>query len=160
MLQFGEDLLDWVEIGRVFGKEKQFGAGISDRPANGFSLVASKIIHHDEVAGGKRWNEDLLHIGFETFAIDRAVEDPWGVDAVMAKGGQECHGFPVAMWNLGPKPCSARRPSSKRRHVGLGPCLIDEDQALGRDLGLVFFPLRAPARDVRAILLAGEHGFF
>jgi len=31
-----------VEIGRVFGKEKQFGAYSSDRPANGFSLLASE----------------------------------------------------------------------------------------------------------------------
>jgi DNA replication protein DnaC len=45
-------------------------------------------------------------------------------------------------------------------HVGLGPGLVDEDQACGVDPGLVFFPLLTPSRDVGAILLAGEHGFF
>jgi hypothetical protein len=41
-----------------------------------------------------------------------------------------------------------------------GPGLIDEHQALGRDPGLIFFPLLTPSGDLRAILLAGEHGFF
>jgi hypothetical protein len=41
-----------------------------------------------------------------------------------------------------------------------GPGLIDEHQALGRDPGLLFFPLLTPSGDLRAILLAGEHGFF
>ena len=71
MLQLGEDLFDRVRIGRVFGKEEQFGARCSDRPANGFPLVAAKIIHHHEVASSKRGHKHLLDISFEAFAIRR-----------------------------------------------------------------------------------------
>jgi len=46
------------------------------------------------------------------------------------------------------------------RHVGLGPRLVDEDQPPGIDAGLVFLPPGPPTSDVRAILFAGEHGFF
>lgn len=61
----------------------------------------------------------------------------------------------MAMRDICFEPLAARRPSPERRHIGLGPCLANEDQALGCDPGLIFFPLLAPARDVRAILLAG-----
>src|ERR1700756_3135116 len=77
----------------------------------------------------------------------------------MAQRRHKGHCLPVAVRNLGFEPLAARRPTPQRRHIGLGPGLIDEDQALGRDPGLIFFPLLAPAGDVRAVLLAGKHGF-
>src|ERR1700719_4718666 len=43
MLQFGEDLFDRVQIGRIFGKKEQLGAGRSDRPANGFPLWLPRL---------------------------------------------------------------------------------------------------------------------
>ena len=39
------------------------------------------------------------------------------------------------------EPGAAERPSLRRRHVGLGPGLVDEDQALGRDTVLILDPL-------------------
>jgi hypothetical protein len=36
--------------------------------------VAGEIVHHDNVAGTKRWNKTLLHIGTEARAIDGAIE--------------------------------------------------------------------------------------
>src|SRR5260370_5112726 len=48
----------------------------------------------------------------------------------------------------------------QRRHVGLGPGLVDEDQTLRRDLVLIFGPLRPPSRDVGTVAFASHHGFF
>jgi hypothetical protein len=45
-------------------------------------------------------------------------------------------------------------------HVGLGPSLVDEDQAFGVKPVLVFLPPLAPAGDVGAILLAGVQALF
>jgi hypothetical protein len=45
-------------------------------------------------------------------------------------------------------------------HIGLGPGLIDEDEAGGIKLALVLFPLRPPSCDVVAILFAGVQAFF
>jgi hypothetical protein len=46
------------------------------------------------------------------------------------------------------------------RHIGLGPGLVDEDQASRINPTLIGLPLRPPARDVRAILLGGVQAFF
>jgi len=160
VFQFCEDLFDRIEIGRVFGKEEQFGARCSDRPPNGFPLVTSKIIQDHQVARRECWHQHLLDIGFETFAIDRTVEHKGRLDAIMPKGRHKGQGFPVAVRNFGYEPCPARRPSPERRHVGFCPRLIDEDQALRLDLLLPLGPSGAPPCDVGAIAFAGDDGFF
>ena len=53
---------------------------------------------------------------------------------------------------------AAQAPAPERCHVGLGPGLVDEDEALGIDRRLPPLPASAMARDIRPILLAGEHG--
>ena len=55
---------------------------------------------------------------------------------------------------------AARRPAPQRRHVGLGPGLVDEDQARRIDPILILYPLRPPARDVGTVALASHHAFF
>jgi hypothetical protein len=46
------------------------------------------------------------------------------------------------------------------RHVGLGPGLVDEDQARRVEPTLILLPLRAAVGDVRSVLLAGAQAFF
>jgi hypothetical protein len=43
VLELGEDLLDRVEVGRVFRQEEELGASRSDRASNGSAFVASEI---------------------------------------------------------------------------------------------------------------------
>ncbi len=114
----------------------------------------------NDVSGPECGEEGRLDIGKETRAVDRAVEKPWGVDAVVAQGGKEGHRLPMAVRDAGREPRSPRRSSPQRRHVGLGPCFIDEDQAGRIDPALILGPLRAPSRDVGTIPLAGHDGFF
>jgi hypothetical protein len=45
-------------------------------------------------------------------------------------------------------------------HVGLGPGLVDEDQAFGVEPALMFLPALAPAGDVGAVLFAGVQALF
>jgi hypothetical protein len=45
-------------------------------------------------------------------------------------------------------------------HVGLGPGLVDKDQAFGGKLALVFLPPLAPAGNVGAVLFAGMQALF
>jgi hypothetical protein len=67
---------------------------------------------------------------------------------------------PSAVGRLGNQPGSTRCTAMGARHVGLGPGLVDEDQAGGIDSSLVLPPLSAPASDVGAILFAGVEAFF
>jgi hypothetical protein len=48
----------------------------------------------------------------------------------------------------------------KARHVGLGPGLVDEDEAPRINPALILLPLNPPARYVGAILLDGVQAFF
>ncbi len=78
----------------------------------------------------------------------------------MAEGGDKCHGQPMSARRLGAQGLSLARPAMGRRHIGLGPGLIDEDEAFGRWPLLILLPLLAAIRNIRPILLAGEYGFF
>ena len=128
--------------------------------SNGLALVAAQIIDDDNVAGFEGGNEKLLHIGGEADGVDGAIEDRRGVDPVMAKGGQEGHGFPVTVRRFGIEPLSPSAPSVGPCHVGLGPGLVDKDQAPGIDRSLIALPALAPPRHVRPVLLAGQYAFF
>jgi hypothetical protein len=64
------------------------------------------------------------------------------------------------VWCLAWQALTARRPAAKRRHVGLGPSFVDEDQARGIDAVLVGDPLQAPPRYIRPVALAGDQRLF
>ena len=160
MLELGEDLFDRVQVGRVFWQEEELGAGGSDERPHRLAFVATEIVHDDDVTFAQRGQEDLLDIGSKALAVDRPLKQPRCIDAVMAQGGQEGRGLPVAVRDLGDETLAAWRPSAQRRHVGLGPGLVDEDQALRLDFILILDPLRSPPRDVGSIAFASHHGFF
>lgn len=135
-------------------------AGCADGRSNSFALVAAQVIDDDNIAGFKSWNEKLFHIGGEADGVDGAIEDRRGVDPVMAKGCQKGQGFPVTVRCFGVEPRSPPAPSVGPCHIGLGPGLVDKDQAPGIDLSLIALPALAPPRHVRPVLLAGQHAFF
>lgn len=122
--------------------------------------MRAEIVHDDDIAGLEGGDENFIDIEPEAFAVNRPVDEPRRVDTVMAQCRQEGHGLPVAVRHVGLKPLAAWRPSPERRHVGLGPSLIDEDHAGGVDPVLIRRPLGSPARHVGAILLAGDQRLF
>jgi hypothetical protein len=50
---------------------------------------------------------------------------------------------------------TTRRPAMRPGHIGLGPGLVDEHQALKIDATLITLPTLALARDVGPLLLGG-----
>ena len=160
VFELGEDLFDRVQVGRVGGQEQPVRASGFDGVSHRLAFVASQIVEHDDIAGPKRWHQELLDVTPEYFTIDRPIDHTWGVDPVMAQGGEEGGGAPVSMGNLGVQTLAARAPAPQGGHVGLGPCLVNEDQTGRINPALILFPSRPPAQDVRAILLGREYGFF
>ena len=124
------------------------------------AFVAAQIVEHDDIAGAKRGDKDLLDIGGEALAVDGPVEDTGSLDPIVPKSADECEGFPVSVRRFGDKPLAATVPAAQRRHVGLDPGFVDEHEPSGIELALMLFPPRPAAGDVRTILFAGEHGFF
>ena len=158
--ELGEDLFDWIEVRGVGRQEQQPGSGRADCLADGRALVAAKIVHNDDIARRERGHEELLDPCGKAVTVDRSIEDARRVDPVMAKCSQEGQRAPFAERSAGDQLAPARRPAPDRRHVGLGPGLVDEDQPPGIKPPLVLLPLFPPARDLRPQLLDGEQRFF
>jgi hypothetical protein len=96
----GEDLLDRIEVGRVFGKKQEASAGSLNGFAHGFSFMGAKIVEDDNVVGFESRDEELLDISAKALAVDRPVEQAGRLDAVVAKRGEEGRGLPLALRNL------------------------------------------------------------
>jgi hypothetical protein len=54
-----------------------------------------RVVDQDDVSFKERWSKHFFDISEETFAIDWAVEDEGGGDAIMAKRGHESRRLPM-----------------------------------------------------------------
>lgn len=122
--------------------------------------MAAQIVHNNDVAGCQCWHQELLDIGIEACPVDRTIEHAGCIDTVMAQCGQEGQRLPMTERRSGHQLVAARCPAPDRRHVRLGPGLVDEHQAARIKPALILLPLRPPARDRRPVLLDGEQRFF
>nr|BAT26800.1 hypothetical protein [Aurantimonas coralicida] len=122
--------------------------------------MTAEIVHDDDVAGLEDRRQDLLDIGPEANAVDRSVEDARGGKAVAAQGADKGQSSPVAMWRKTTQALALRAPAAQRRHVGLDPGLINEDQPLWIDPGLPRSPAPPSAGDVDACLLQGVNSLW
>ena len=130
--------------------------GRSDGLPHSLALVTSQIVHDDHIARTQGRNQNPFDIGPEDVAIHRAVEDPRGVDPVMAQGGNEGGGIPV------PEGCRAGQtfafgcPAPQGCHVGFYPGFVDEDQPRRINTALMALPPVASAFHIRAFALIGD----
>ena len=122
--------------------------------------MAAEIVHDHDVAWAEAWHQDLLDVGEEAFAVDRAIEDARCCDLADPQGGEEGQGLPVAMGNPRLEPLAAPAPAAQGSHVGLDPCFVDEHQPRGLDACLDPVPPKALAGNVRPFRLLGVKAFF
>ena len=160
MLDFGEQLFDRIEIGRVGRQEGQPRISGQDCFSHSPGLVTGEIVDDDDVAGFQRGDEHLLDIGEEQLAVDRAVDDAGRSQAVATQSGEERHCPPAAIRGVSFEPLAPRPPASERRHVGLDPGLVNKHQAGRIEPGLNIAPAAAAAQDVRTRLFGREQAFF
>ena len=150
MLELREDLLDRIEVGAVGGQEEHVCSDGADRLARGLSLVGAEVVEDDDVAHGQGRGQNLFHISGEDVAVDRPVDDPWRVDAVMAQGSDEGESLPVPVWHARIEPLTAWSPAAQGGHVGLDPGLVEENKASGINPALMGFPACPFAGDIRS----------
>ena len=72
-LELGEGVLDGIEVGAR--EVEEMGGGGFDQLAHSGAFVAREIVHDHRIALAQLWDEDLLDIGLEGDAVDRAVRD-------------------------------------------------------------------------------------
>ena len=131
-----------------------------DRPADCRRLMAAEIVHDDDIARLEGRDQEGLNLGEEGLAVDRPIEQTRRLDPLASQGGDEGQGLPAAERGVGLQPGTSGTPAAQRRHVGLGPGLVDEHQAGGVDPPLILLPLLTPPGDVGTILLLCEQAFF
>ena len=118
--------------------------------------ICSMGLRSGEYGGDKELLDPLREAG----PVDRLIEHTRRIDPAAAQRGDEGHGAPVAIGNLGPVPLALGSPAAQGSRVGLGPSLVNEDKPLGVDAALKRLPAFAFAGNVRPFLLTSERGFF
>jgi hypothetical protein len=115
--------------------------------------VVAEVAESDHVAFLEGRDQDLLGPGQEPVAVDRAVDNERRSDLIAPQRGNEGERGPATVRDLGDEPPAARAATMGAGHVGLGPGLVDEDQARRIKPLLPPFPALALPGHVRPILL-------
>ena len=159
-LEFGERLLDRVQVGTVGRQIEQLGTGRPDRSPYGRVLMATEVVHHHDVAWPQGWDQELHHPGEETLGVDGAIQDARRGNPITSQPGHEGECLALAVRNLGDQALASGAAAMQAGHVRLRPGLVYEDQTGRANLALPLLPLPPPPRDISAVLLAGAQAFF
>lgn len=122
--------------------------------------MAAEVIHDHHVARAERRDENPVDIGLEDRAVHRPVDQHGRLDAGEAQAGDEGGGPPVSVRHAHAQSLTAGRPPAKPRHLRVQPGFVDEDQALGIEIGLSLEPGPPGGRHIRSRLLIGVPGLF
>lgn len=153
-------MFDRVQVWGIGRQVAQLRARCFDCASNVIAFVSAEIVQHDDIARLEGWDEDLVDIGLEPFAVHRAVENHGRGQPANREPGREGGDFPMAMRRGTAQTPAAERPASEPYHIGGAARLIDEDQPLRVEAGLAFAPALPGRSHVRALLFAGQDGFF
>ena len=79
--EFGEELLDRIEVRTVTGREESLCAR-QDSLANARNLVNADVVHDDDVAGLGSWSKEPFDVGQEALAIHHSIQQQGAVTRV------------------------------------------------------------------------------
>jgi hypothetical protein len=92
--------------------------------------------------------------------IYRPVQHHWRDHAGHAQAGHQRGRFAVAVREAHAQPLAPRAAAMAAGHVGGGPRLVDEHEALGVEIELAVEPALALLQDIGPVLLDRVPGFF
>jgi hypothetical protein len=108
---------------------KLFGCDVwLNGAADRLALVAAEIVRDDDIAGPVGRDEQLLDIGQEAASVDRALITLGASIRSQRKAARKVS-VRQRPCGLGHQPIAASAAAVTAGHVGLGPGLVDEDQA-------------------------------
>jgi hypothetical protein len=158
--EFGEELLNGVEIGTVCWEVNKKRATCFDRFSDTDALVNIDVVHEHDVTSFQRWSKNLFDIGNKHLAVHRPFEHEGSGNTIMTQRRDEGGGFPMAMQHLLDQTLapwgSAVKPGDGGRDAGF----INENEPFrikSRLSPLQGFTTRG---NVRPILFGGVQAFF
>ncbi len=102
----------------------------------------------------------MLDIGNERRPVHGAVNDVRRSDAIGAQPSDKRQRFPMAMRNLRNESLTTRGATVATDHFRRDCGLVDEDETLRIERGLLSLEIGACSGDIRTILLGGVQSFF
>ena len=160
MFDFGEGLLNRVEVWGIGRQEQEPRSGLLNDLPDGLALMTAEIVHDHDVTRLEDGRELLFIIGQEALAIDRAIEYARCGEPVQPQRADEGQSAPAPMRRVGAQALALRPPAAQGSHIGLDPGLVDKDKFLWIKSCLPRLPAPAAPCDIRARLFEGEHRFF
>jgi len=157
---FGEHLLDGVEVRTVGRKIEQLHSGTLEALADTGDFMGWQIVDDDDAARLHLGNEAFFEPLLEDHAGHGTRQQLRGEDGVMGQAGQERRRHPVAMRRLADKFLALLAPTVRPRHCRIGAGFIDEYQRREVQVGLCSPPEGPRQRNVRPVLLRRKDRFF
>jgi hypothetical protein len=159
-LEFGEELLDRIEVRTVRREVEKHRSARLDGLADAGNLVNADVVHDDDVAALESWSKDLFDVGQEALAIHRPIQQQGRRDAIVAQRRYEGRCFPMAMRYLADEPFTARSATVATGHVCGCTGFIDEHELSRIESHLHLAPCLTRRCDVRPILFGRVQAFF
>jgi len=160
MFELGKDLLYRIEVWAVGWKIEDHSASIFDGSLDAGNFVTAEIVQNNKIAGLQRWREKLLCPSSKAVAIDGTIEDAGCLDPVVSQCRDESRRLPMPVWCHAIDPLSFRASTIARRHVGRRPSLVDKNQLLRSQFGLLSTPFGARSGNILSRLFSCTRGLF
>lgn len=98
--------------------------------------------------------------GTRTWATQASSQHHWRDHAGHAEACNQRGGLAVAVREAHAQPLALRAAGMAAGHIGCGPRLVDEDEALRLQIDLAFEPVPALLQDIGTVLLDGMASLF
>ena len=157
-LELREAELDGIEVRAVGWPVPEGGPGGLEGPLDAGDLVGPEGVGDDDVAGVQGRHQDLVDVGAEALAIDRAVEDPRCGQPRDPPRGEKRAGLPAPAGGVDAR--ATRCPAVPPKQIG-GDAGFVQPHEVGDIPGRRRRVPRDPrGRDVRPIVLGRPDRFF
>ena len=123
-------------------------------------LVHAEVIRDDDVARPQRGHQDLVDVGQEAGAVDRAIEDARRGQAGDPERREKRTGLPSRARRVIVDPGATRGAAVPPEEIGGDAGFVEKDEAGGIPGGRPGVPRAARGRDVRPIVFGRPHRFF
>ena len=158
--QLRKRVLDRIQIGTVFRQKPETRPDGFNRAADRRTLVTREVVHDDDVAGRERRDQDLLDVGEEARAVDRAIKHGRCGEARHAERGEKRRGVPAPIGRVVRDACPVEPAPIAPHQIGPHATFIEKDQARGIEGRRRGMPGRPGERDVSAIVFGCAYRFF
>ena len=106
--EFGEGHLDGIEVWRIGRQEERPGSAILNDFSHTRPFVRGQIVHDNDIAFGKGWDELGLDIDLEGAAVHGAVQHPGRGKTVASEGADKSLGVPMTEGHIHPQSLAER----------------------------------------------------